>query len=329
MIFTNISKALFFRGFYIEIYLRISKYLYKMRKNPNWFLMSIAGRFNFIRFIIKKTAQQPNIQQYKSVSLPSKFSNIDTDTIAKILEKDGLYLGIRLPDRISQEILGFAYSTPCYANLNPQHGFLYSEKEYISQRQPLFTAQYFNTSLLCPAIAALGQDPKLLEIAAMYFGAKPIFTGSRLWWNFVVDDKKPYDSNKSITFFHYDLDDYACLRFFFYLTDVDRDSGPHVCVRGSHSNKNLFHTIWPVKRRSDDNISAYYGSENIVPICGNTGFGFAEDTFCYHKATRPLNRDRLMLQIQFAIHDYGLHNDLKDPSLLAHPHDFTAGAVSR
>ncbi|MGJ3252128.1 MAG: hypothetical protein ACFE0J_13505 [Elainellaceae cyanobacterium] len=315
--FTNTSKSLFFRGFYIEIYLRLSKYLHKMRKNPNWFLMSIVGRFNFIRFLIKKTAQPSNIQQYKSVSQSSKFSNIDTDTIAKTLKKDGLYLGIRLPDPISKEILEFAYSTPCYANLNPQRSFLYSEKEHISQGQTLFTAQYFNTSLLCPAIAALGQDPKLLEIAAMYFGAKPLFTGSRLWWNFVVDDKKPYDSNQSITFFHYDLDDYACLRFFFYLTDVDSNSGPHVCVRGSHSNKNLFHTIWPVKRRSDDHIANYYGSENIIPICGSRGFGFAEDTFCYHKATRPLNQDRLMLQIQFAIHDYGLHNDLKDPSLLA------------
>lgn len=77
----------------------------------------------------------------------------------------------------------------------------------------------------------------------MYLDAEPVFTGSRLWWNFAVNDEKKYDYNKTITFFHYDLDDYACLRFFFYLTDVDSNSGPHVCVRGSQLNKKFAHVF--------------------------------------------------------------------------------------
>lgn len=100
------------------------------------------------------------------------------------------------------------------------------------------------------------------------------------------------------------------------MTEVDSNSGPHVCVRGSHLNKHLCHILLPVKRRSDEHVTAYYGAENIITITGDQGFGFVEDTFCYHKATRPVIRDRLMLQIQFATRNYGLQNDLKDPTLL-------------
>jgi len=312
----NGRETIFFRGLYIEILLRIAKYLDKMRKNPKWFLMSVAGRFTLVRSITKKMSRQANLQHLLAQSEDSNFLNLNVMHVADTLKRDGLYLGVTLPDHLLNELLDFAHSTPCYGNLDPELGFLYPDKGTLNQDITLFTAQYFNTSLTCPTITTLAKDPKLIEIAARYLDAEPIFTGSRLWWNFAVDDRKPYDPNKTITFFHYDLDDYACLRFFFYLTDVDENSGPHVCVRGSHFNKTLSQILWPVKRRTDENIIACYGADNVISIMGPKGFGFAEDTFCYHRATRPLTRDRLMLQIQFAIHNYGLHHDLKDPALL-------------
>ncbi len=314
---TKTREVIFFRGFYIEVCSRLNKYYNKTLKNPGWLLMSVFGRFSAIRETIKMMADKPNLQKYYATREHSHFRTLQATDIYHALCKDGLYQNINLSDRILQEIIEFAYSTPCYANLDPRLGFLYSEKEKVQKNTTLFAAQYFNTSTLCPAIQALSRDPKLLEIAALYFDAEPVFTGSRLWWNFVVDDDQPYDSNKTITFFHYDLDDYACLRFFFYLTDVDKNSGPHICVRGSHRKKRLSYKLLPVKRRSDSNIVTYYGAEKVSHIIGNQGFGFAEDTTCYHKATRPLDQDRLMLQIQFAMNDYGLHNDQKDPSLLA------------
>lgn len=314
---TKTREVIFFRGLHIEISARLYEYFKKTLKNPRWLIMSILGRFYFVRQTVKDMADAPNIQQYYLSSKFTYFPYLDRENIFNTLDQEGVYLGINLPNQVLQEIMAFAYSTPCYANLDPQKGFLYSEKEQVQQNTTLFTAQYFNTSVLCPAIQALSMDPTLREIAALYFGAEPVFTGSRLWWNFVVDDDRPYDSNKTITFFHYDLDDYACLRFFFYLTDVSKDSGPHICVHGSHRKKNLLHKVLPVKRRSDNHILTYYSPDKVNNITGSKGFGFAEDTVCYHKATRPFDQDRLMLQIQFAMHDYGLHNDKKDPSLLA------------
>lgn len=63
-------------------------------------------------------------------------------------------------------------------------------------------------------------------------------------------------------------------------------------------------------------IVKYYGADNVVPICGKAGFGFAEDTFCFHKAMIPTRKDRLMLQIQFARKNYGNHNTLVEPLVL-------------
>lgn len=263
-------------------------------------------------------AKTPNLHNYQSKAHLSHFQNLDPKKAAKVLKKDALYPGIYLPNFLFKEILDFAYSNPCYGNLDPKLVFLYSEKETFEKKSnPFFTAQYFNTKQLCPVIQKLASDPKLLEIAARYLGAEPVFTGSRLWWNFVVDDDIPYNSNKTITFFHYDLDDYASLRFFFYLTDVGDEGGGHVMVRGSHIRKNFSHRILPVKRRSDKDIFDYYGQENVTMVSGPAGFGFAEDVFCYHKATRPIQKDRLVLQIQFAVYNYGLHNDSIDPSFLS------------
>ena len=112
------------------------------------------------------------------------------------------------------------------------------------------------------------------------------------------------------SYFHYDVDDYNSLRFFFYLTDVDINSAPHIYVRGSHRKKRFANLLSPFKQRSDEEIVHYYGEENIVKICGEAGFGFAEDTFCYHKATRPKAKSRLILQLQYAMNDYGIHNDI-------------------
>jgi len=312
------QEAVFFRGFYVEVISRIVAYLKKTLKNPKWFLMSFAGRFVFFRSIAVAFAKHVDLQEYQSSTQFSNFVELNPKLVAATLKQNGLCTGISLPKPLFKDILDFAYSEPCYGNLDPQLGFLYREKERCEKKSgPFFTAQYFNTIKLCPAIQALANDPKLLEVAAHYLGAKPICTGSRLWWNFVVDNDVPYDSNKVITFFHYDLDDYACLRFFFYLTDVGEEGGAHVVVQGSHMRKSFSHVLLPVKRRSDENILAYYGPENVIMVSGSAGSGFAEDTFCYHKATRPLQRDRLMLQIQFAIHDYGLHNDLIDPCRFA------------
>ena len=308
-------NSLFYRGVLIELGSRLRSYSKKTIKNPLWLLMSIFARFLTFRHLVKLVAKFFFKEEVKNFDLNSSiFQDVNVDEVAESMKSNGLHLGINLPEPAVQEILDFCAKTNCYGDAEHQLGFIYTEKAQAEQKcgKTFNMAQYFNINSLCPIINKLAKDPVLLEIATQYLGTKPVHTGSRLWWIFPVDEAS-HNPNKTISFFHYDLDDYSCIRFFFYLTDVDSSSGPHVCVPGSHTNKKLAHVLSLMKRRSDREIVDYYGSENILTFGGEAGFGFAEDTFCFHKATPPKSKDRLMLQIQFAIKDYGNHNDLADP----------------
>lgn len=321
----NELECLCNKYFIIKIILWMFNFFKKRLQNPRWLLMLAITRFKTVSII--PTCKPTFIK--KAVSNDSIFKNLNTNDIVESLTKDGFYLGIKLPENILQELLSFASSTDCYGNGKYQIGFAYAEKEKAEEKCGSFIrGTYFNTSLLCPAIKKLATDPKLLDIAAHYLGGEPVCAGTKLEWLFSLNEQNQrvllkdmnFLSLKSNTrsgtyFFHYDLDDYNCLKFYFYLTDADLFSGVHFCVRGSHKKKKLAHILSIFRRCSDEQIIDDYGAENVVPICGAAGFGFVEDTFCFHKVTPPSRRDRLTLQIQFTLNDYG-HNDLVDPSLL-------------
>jgi hypothetical protein len=110
--------------------------------------------------------------------------------------------------------------------------------------------------------------------------------------------------------FHYDIDGYRALAFFFYLTDVGPSNGPHVYVRGSHTKKLLRHIVSLYKGRTDAEIESVYGLERQVVCHGPAGSGFAEDIFGFHKGVHPQSGDRLIVQLRFGLRDYGTgHND--------------------
>ena len=81
-----------------------------------------------------------------------------------------------------------------------------------------------------------------------------------------------------------------------------------------------FHYIFPihpyrlpigsleVKRIEDKDIYNDYGKEKVVSIYGKAGLGFVGDTYCLHKATVPINKDRLLLQLEFGKNDYQKNN---------------------
>jgi hypothetical protein len=46
-------------------------------------------------------------------------------------------------------------------------------------------------------------------------------------------------------------------------------------------------------------VHKQFGVENEIMIEGEAGTGFVQDTSCYHRATPPIQRDRLMLAVRF------------------------------
>ncbi|MDZ8077598.1 MAG: hypothetical protein RMX35_00635 [Nostoc sp. DcaGUA01] len=288
-----------------------------LTKNPRWLLMRKVSRFRIGRltrdFFNRKNkyVYQKNVNNNSSL-----FPDIDVDVVVNSLNKNAFYLGINLPKEIVKQITDFAHSHACYGYYKPNLGFFYHQKESAEKhyRQIFKLAGYFNTALLCPAIKRLQNDPKLLTIAAQHLECKPVHLSNQLWWTFAGDTTN-FEKMKTFQMFHYDIDDYRFLKFFFYLTDVDASGGPHVCVRGSHKQKKLSHLLLP-KCETDEEIISYYQPKSLVTIYGKAGFGFAEDPFCFHKGTTPITQDRLILQVEFGTIDYNMQHDIRNPLIL-------------
>lgn len=294
------------RNSWLKLSTNLPSYFRDFRRKPQIFFVFIFGRFIIVRKIVTLfTSRKPSY----SPQISSIFPKIDIDKAVKSLQKNGYYLGLKLSPSVLQKILDFAYSAEMKTDGTPEIKFTYAEKNKaeIKYQQDIIMANYVDPSSRCDAIKHLETDPKLLEIAVKYLGSNPIHIRTILGWCFPANSDTYQKLGKRgvpITSFHCDLDDYRTLKFFFYFTDVDESSGAHICIRGSHNKRNFRHYLY--RSHSDRSIIDYYGIENVVPICGEAGFGFAEDPFCFHRGTPPIAKPRLMLQILYALNDHSI-----------------------
>jgi hypothetical protein len=91
------------------------------------------------------------------------------------------------------------------------------------------------------------------------------------------------------------------LKFFFYMTNVDEGSGPHIFARGTHRGRLLKHQLSLTVGRPLDEIAEVYGADRILHVTGPAGTGFAEDPFGYHAGSLSKTTPRLLLEIGFGI----------------------------
>ena len=236
----------------------------------------------------------------------SCLDSIDEKKIVDFLNKDGLSVGINLPSKLVKEIYNYVETANCYGNRKSQFSFPYTEKEIAEKKynKTFIIGDYPHVAKDCPTVRQLQTDPKLLEIATLYLKAKPVHLSTKLWWSYATEAPLTNRLNFAQIFFHYDLIDYRSIQFFFYLTDVELSSGPHVCVLGSHQNKKLTHQLSCFTGRSDRHIIDYYGTDNLKFVCGKAGMGFVEDPYCFHKGIPPTQKNRLMLKIVFGVNNY-------------------------
>lgn len=294
---------------------RVPTYYEKFRSRPAFYVMKLAGRFPVARAVARRVCNRGLARP--PLNDTSVFPAVDVDTTVRRLNADGICLGIDLPPEIVDEVNVYAQEQLCYGNTDPRYGFPCGKRREAEARsgQRFVLGGYFNTETGCPTIGRLGRDPKLWAIGEGYFGAVPRHIGTNLWWSFAAE-RTEAEKNRYAQAYHYDLDGYAFLKFFFYLTDVDDvGSGPHVGVRATHHRKILRHRL-RYTRFTDADIGRAYGIENIVVMYGKAGTGFAEDTFCLHKGQSPTRRDRLILQLVFGLHDFGVQHDRQDPRVL-------------
>jgi hypothetical protein len=271
-------------------------------------LMYTAGRFNFVRQIA--VAYFRVVKKHRAELVPTSpepaLCDVSVPRVVATLREDGCALGLRLRPEILAELSEFAVKSHCFGNGKRTQPFLLSQKEAAEQqfRDKFSTGRYLNCSKTCSAVEKILHDKTLLGIARGYFGTEPTMIGARCWWSFASESTVEQQVNDGQSF-HYDLDDYRAICFFFYLTDVDAESGPHVCVVKSHRKKPVRWLLSMFKSRTDNDIEHVYKPESIRTITGSAGDGFAEDLFCYHKGSHPKSKDRLLLQVRYRLQDLG------------------------
>ncbi|NBD17504.1 MAG: hypothetical protein GVY04_15610 [Cyanobacteria bacterium] len=299
------------------------KLKYTFKKNleqPKRFFVFLLARFQFIRVLYSRFLLRSADVEVSSISR-SMFNDLNVKEIVETLQNDGIYAGIVLPNHILANILNYTNSYNCFAGGRTHLGFKISNKDQFKEifDQPFYTARYFNVSIDCPSVLELANDPVIREIASNYIGLPAKYTGASLFWTFPTQVTTFDHEQQYFSHFHYDLDDFASVRFCFYLSHVTVKSGAHVCIRGSHRKKSLLHVLNYFSRtQSEQKLAEFYGLEQFITLIGEAGFGFIEDTFCFHRGTVPETEPRLFLQLHFAANRYSSveYHEYRAPNLI-------------
>ena len=229
-------------------------------------------------------------------------SDIELRNMIESMNKDGFYIFDKLlPEHLTNELYNYGLTTPCqYLDLETKS---YSNKEvFFNPTNPISPRYEFNNASIVnlPAIQQLLFDKSLLAFAQEYLGVKPILDLIAFWWSLPFEGK---GKSEAAQMYHFDMDRIKFMKFFFYLTDVDANNGPHCFVKGSH--KHLTQSLARDGRFSDEEIINEYGRDNIIEIYGKKGSIIAVDTRGFHKGKELISDKRLIFQIEFTNSMFG------------------------
>ncbi len=153
-----------------------------------------------------------------------------------------------------------------------------------------------NPLVACPAVVPVAFHPILADIAQSYLHCVPAIGGLNLRKSY-VNDIAEFDT----LYFHVDPNSPKFLKFFFYLNDVDINGGPFCFVRGSHRKR---FRGWSGKGRwTPEEIERACGRENIVYLTASVGDMIVADTNGFHRGTKVVSRDRVMLTVDYVVHE--------------------------
>ena len=160
-----------------------------------------------------------------------------------------------------------------------------------------------------PHVIEIANNPVLLSYVSEYFGALPSIDYIGAWWSL------PSEVPSLTQSFHRDIDTLHSLKFFIYLTEVNKKTGPHIYIKGSSRSK--FNSIKD-RMHSDSEITEFFEERKILELEGPQGYCFLADTFGLHKGLVPTDSPRLLLQVIYSLKQtpFGPKNPFVDASEL-------------
>jgi hypothetical protein len=167
------------------------------------------------------------------------------------------------------------------------------------------------TVLKCRDIQTVLANEKVLSLAQEYLGCQPILDFVAMWWH----TKSVKADKKAAQLFHFDMDRLRWVKFFFYVTDVNSDNGPHVFVESTHKDFGIPFSLRRkgYSRLEDEKVEKVISRDRWIEFTGSAGTMIAEDTRGLHKGAHVKEGDRLLFQFQFTSSLYG---EAEEPDLM-------------
>lgn len=155
-------------------------------------------------------------------------------------------------------------------------------------------------------IMRLARSSAFLEVSSQVFGVQSRLDTVKCFRTFTSAKKNFTALSASAQAFHFDLDRVNWLKVFVYLSDIKRlEDGPHQYVTNSRVNKYLSACANGYERVPDDKIVGTFGADKVKSIYGERGSIFFADTLSLHKGAEVISRDRLVLEFQYSVSEFG------------------------
>jgi len=269
-------------------------------EQPSWIFMFLFAR----TLVARRIERWLNRAAYRAPAPAngSILDGVDLPSVVADLIRDGVHLGLRLPPHLVREIRAFADTTPCFSRDNQTTGFLHDAVAEVNRlrERDVVAAYYFESVERSPAIVGLAADQGIRSVAAAYLGHDPVLIRIRLWWSFPAERVSDADLHAAAQDkYHFDLNAWRSLKFFFYLTATNEEGGPHRCIMGSHRRRSLRHQLTLTVGRDEEELRAFYDADRLLTVTGEEGAGFTEDPFVFHTGSLCRKQPRLILELEY------------------------------
>lgn len=214
-----------------------------------------------------------------------------------------------LDEHFCEQFMQLALSAP--GKYRRMDGGGQSQENFFDRGNPLGTRFDYESQTLIneDLIQKILSDSSVLRFAQDYLKAAPILDLVAMWWH-TSFSKLP--DKEAAQWFHFDMERTRWVKFFFYITDVNENSGPHVFIPKSHASGGM-----PLELRSrgyvrlgDEDVTQFYPEENWKQFTGKRGTLIVEDTRGLHKGKHVIEGDRLLFQLEFTSSEFGQASDL-------------------
>jgi hypothetical protein len=245
-------------------------------------------------------------RRFPQASLPpargvlGDLSPADVERVAANIRENGyIRPAKRLPVDVCQRLSEFSLRTE--ATLAPPRNEGPSRAVY-DPAHPIAEGYRFDEANLIeqPDIQRLMSDPSLLAVAQAYLGCLPVLSSVFMLWS--TPARLAGNAREELAqMYHFDMDRLKWLKFFFYLTEVTPDRGPHCFIAKSHRTGRQLPALLSrgYVRYPDQELEPHYPAADRIELTGPQGTLFAVDTRGYHKGITPRTGDRLMVQLEF------------------------------